>query len=140
MTRVDLKDIKRIVCNKYNIAPSRLFRKGRKRNVVEARQAFAYLAYNINKDLGYAKLGEHMNLNHATVIHACKQVRGFMDFDKFYRDEIANLYEECLVYSIDEDLLEEINMELVVSLRDNLLNCQSNLDLKELLIKTLNKL
>ena len=140
MTRVDLDDIKRIVCEKYNIDLSRLLLKGRKRDVVEARQAFAYLAYSINKGLGYEDLGNYMNVTHATVIHACKQVKGFMEFDKFYRSEIADLYEECLKYSVEEDIEEEINMELVVDLKDKLLNCQTSLELKELLIKTLEKL
>ncbi len=139
-TRVDLEVIKRIVCEKYNIETSRLFMKGRKRDVVEARQAFAYLAYSINNDLGYESLGKHMNLNHATVLHACNQVRGFMEVDKYYHAEISELYKECLKYNIEVDLEEEINMELVVELNDKLLNCQTKLELKKLLIQILNKL
>ena len=51
--RVPLIEIEKVVCDFYKVDPLRLFRKGRKRDVVEARQAFAYLAYNMNKNLGY---------------------------------------------------------------------------------------
>tara|TARA_R110002020_G_C15858281_1_gene736865 strand:- start:16 stop:435 length:420 start_codon:yes stop_codon:yes gene_type:complete len=138
--RVPLSKIKEIVCNKYNIDPSRLFMKGRKRDVVIARQAFAYLAYSINNKLGYNKLGEYMNLNHATVIHASKQVQGFIEFDKFYRAEISELYEECLKHSIEKIKIEEFNIKLVGGLVNKLLNCKNNIQLKEILQIYINKL
>lgn len=138
--RVDLDIIKRIVCEKYNIDLSRLFMQGRKRNVVGARQAFAYLAYDINKNLGYESLGDYMGLNHATVLHACKQIRGYIEFDKSFRIEIAELYEECLKHSVDENKIKEFDVKLVARLMDKLLICKSNEELKDILEISLKKI
>ena len=142
--RVPLTEIEKVVCDFYEVDPLRLFRKGRKRDVVEARQAFAYLAYSMNKNLGYESLGKYMDFNHATVLHSCKKVEGYMEVDKFYRTEITDLYKECLKYSVEDKIKEvevkEFDIELVGSLMDKLLICTSNRDLKEILETTLKKL
>ena len=138
--RVSLDEIKKVVCNHYNLDEKLLFSKSRMRHIITPRQVFTYLAYNINRDIGYTALAKYMGVSSSNLVCSNKSTQGFMDVDKFYRSEIANLYEECLKYSVEEDIEEEINMELVVELNDNLLNCQTNLELKELLIKTLKKL
>jgi len=137
--RVSLEDIKKVVCNHYNLDEKLLFSKNRKRNIIITRQAFIYLAYNINYELGFHDLGRYMGLDHSTLVYSNKKVEGFMDVDRYYRQEIKDMWVSCLDSIIPEEQIK-INRVLVQNLTDKLLHCKSNTELKEILTSTLEKL
>tara|TARA_R100000951_G_C2507144_1_gene139204 strand:- start:28 stop:444 length:417 start_codon:yes stop_codon:yes gene_type:complete len=137
--RVDLKDIKRVVCDFYELEEKLLFAKSRMRHIIAPRQAFTYLAYNINKDIGYNSLAKYMGCNHATLVCSNKRVQGFMDIDPTYRQEIKDLWSSCLFFC-KPDNKDELDRLLVQNLIDKLLHCKSNTELKEILTSTKKKI
>ncbi len=136
--KVSLEDIKTVVCDYYGLEKELLFSKNRRRYIMIPRQAFVYLAYHINQDLGYCDLSKYMGFNHATLIHSNKRVQGFMDVDKTYKAEIKDMWSSCLDLLIPKDQ-RDINRMLVLNLTDKLLHCKTNDELREVLTETLER-
>ena len=69
---VTIDDILKVVCKHFDLEPSAIHTKSRKREVVQARQIAMYLAKN-HTDFSTSKIGKFIgNKDHATVLHACK--------------------------------------------------------------------
>ena len=88
---VTVDDIIKTVCKHYDLETSAIHTKSRKREVVQARQIAMYLAKNYT-DLSTSKIGKFIgNKDHATVLHACKTVKGQLEVDKSFHSEVKQL-------------------------------------------------
>ena len=74
-----------------NIMSRGIHTKSRKREVVQARQVAMYLA-KTHTDFSTSKIGKFIgNKDHATVLHACKTVKGQCEVDKSFRSDLENI-------------------------------------------------
>lgn len=77
-----LEEITSVTCAQWNITQENLFSKSRKANIVAARQIAMYMASQLTK-LTSTRIGLLIGgRNHATVLHAIKQVRDRMATDQ----------------------------------------------------------
>lgn len=75
------------VASFYNLDTDLLFGKSRKREISDARQLLMFLAKN-RTQLSSTNIGLRLARNHATVLHACKQVEQRMAIEKKFREEV----------------------------------------------------
>lgn len=79
------------VCNHFNVSPSAVGGKSRKRDFVVARQVSMYLAQKYTK-MPANRIGKLVgNRDHSTVIHSCTQVENRLKVDKEFLAEIQSL-------------------------------------------------
>lgn len=79
------------VCNHFNVSPSAVDGKSRKRDFVVARQVSMYLAQKYTK-MPASRIGKLVgNRDHSTVIHSCTQVENRLKVDKEFLAEIQSL-------------------------------------------------
>lgn len=79
------------VCNHFNVSPSAVGGKSRKRDFVVARQVSMYLAQKYTK-MPASRIGKLVgNRDHSTVIHSCTQVENRLKVDKEFFAEIQSL-------------------------------------------------
>lgn len=79
------------VCNHFNVSPSDVGGKSRKRDFVVARQVSMYLAQKYTK-MPASRIGKLVgNRDHSTVIHSCTQVENRLKVDKEFLAEIQSL-------------------------------------------------
>lgn len=79
------------VCNHFNVSPSAVGGKSRKRDFVVARQVSMYLAQKYTK-MPASRIGKLVgNRDHSTVIHSCTQVDNRLKVDKDFFAEIQSL-------------------------------------------------
>ncbi len=79
------------VCNHFNVSPSAVGGKSRKRDFVVARQVSMYLAQKYTK-MPASRIGKLVgNRDHSTVIHSCTQVENRLKIDKEFLAEIQSL-------------------------------------------------
>ena len=68
-----------------------LHSKTRKREIVQARQVSMYLAKK-HTELSLSRIGELIGKrDHATVLHACKNISGLLDIDKSFRSSLQEI-------------------------------------------------
>lgn len=77
----------------YNLDTDMLFGKSRKREISDARQLLMYFAKN-KTQLSSTNIGMRLARNHATVLHACKQVEQRLGVEKKFRDEVEAIERE----------------------------------------------
>lgn len=83
-----IETINQCVCTVFGLPFERLFEKTRKREVVQARQVCIYFVKD-NTKISLKEIGRKFGgIDHATVIHAIKQVGNLMFSDKNYREKI----------------------------------------------------
>ena len=88
---VTIDDILKVVCKHFDLEASAIHTKSRKREVVQARQIAMYLAKNYT-DFSTSKIGKFIgNKDHATVLHACKTVKGQLEVDKSFHAEVQEI-------------------------------------------------
>lgn len=88
---ITIEDIIVKVCNHFELEPSAIHTKSRKREVVQVRQIAMYLSKK-HTDSSSSKIGQLIgNKDHATVLHACKIVKGQYEVDKSFRAEIEKI-------------------------------------------------
>ena len=79
------------VCNHFNVSPSAVGGKSRKRDFVVARQVSMYLAQKYTK-MPASRIGKLVgNRDHSTVIHSCTQVENRLKVDKEFLAELQSL-------------------------------------------------
>lgn len=84
-------DIIEKVCNHYNVTPSQVNSKSRKRDYVMARQVTMYLATKYTK-MPASRIGKLVgNRDHSTVIHSCSQVEKRLQVDKSFGEEVMSI-------------------------------------------------
>lgn len=88
---VTIDDILKVVCKHFGLELAAIHTKSRKREVVQARQIAMYLAKS-NTDFSTSKIGKFIgNKDHATVLHACKTVKGQLEVDKSFKAEVKEI-------------------------------------------------
>lgn len=75
------------VASYYNLDTDLLFGKSRKREISDARQLLMYFA-KTKTQLSSTNIGMRLSRNHATVLHACKQVEQRMAIEKKFHSEV----------------------------------------------------
>ncbi len=86
-----IEEIIQKVCAHYEIEESAIHTKTRKREVVQVRQIAMYLAKK-HTESSSARIGQLIgNKDHATVLHACKQVKDLLGVDKAFKTELEEI-------------------------------------------------
>ena len=83
------------VANHYNIDSSMLYGKSRKREISDARQLVMYFAKK-DTQLSSTNIGMRLSRNHATVLHACKQIEQRLSVEKNFVDEVEQIEQEFI--------------------------------------------
>lgn len=88
---ITIDDVKQSVCDHFNLKMSQLDSRSRTQQIAYARQVAMYLANKLT-DKSHVQIGVNIgNRNHATVIHAIKQIRDMMDIDEHTRQDVEEL-------------------------------------------------
>ena len=88
---ISIEAILSTVCKHFGLEGNAIHTKSRKREVVQARQVAMYLAKNYT-DYSTSKIGKFIgNKDHATVLHACKTVKGQCEVDKSFRSDLESI-------------------------------------------------
>lgn len=61
----------------------------RKREIVDARMIYFKLLRDSN--YSFASIGQSLNKDHATVVHACKKIKDLIETDKAFRDDYETI-------------------------------------------------
>ncbi|MBQ0119752.1 MAG: chromosomal replication initiator protein DnaA [Bacteroidales bacterium] len=77
----------------FNIDTDLLYGKSRKREINDARQLLMYFAKK-EINLSSTNIGMRLSRNHATVLHACKQIEQRLTVEKNFQSEIAEIEKE----------------------------------------------
>jgi chromosomal replication initiator protein len=86
-----IDDIVETVCNHFNVSPSAVNGKSRRRELVVARQVSMFLAQKYTK-MPASRIGKLVgNRDHSTVIHSCKHIEQLMQVDKTFREELQSI-------------------------------------------------
>ncbi len=78
------------VCEMYDITLEALTGKTRLRQVVEARYILFYILHKIQGKTS-VYVSNLFNRNHATVLHGCNTIAGFIEFDKKFEEKVSKL-------------------------------------------------
>ncbi len=88
---ITIEEIIQKVCAHYEIEEPTIHTKTRKREVVQVRQIAMYLAKK-HTEASSAKIGQLIgNRDHATVLHACKQVKDLIGVDKAFKSDLEEI-------------------------------------------------
>lgn len=74
----------------YNIDTDLIYGKSRKREINDSRQLLMYLAKK-ELNLSSTNIGMRLARNHATVLHACKQIEQRLSVEKNFMQEVAEI-------------------------------------------------
>ena len=77
----------------YNIDEQLLFGKSRKREISDARQLVMYLTKK-KTQMSSTNIGQKLSRDHATVLHACKQIEQRLSIEKKFRHEVEMIENE----------------------------------------------
>ena len=89
VTTID--DVKQCVCEHFNLKIAQLDSRTRTQQIAYARQVAMYLSSELT-DKSHVQIGVNIgNRNHATVIHAIKQIKDMMEVDERTRQDIDAL-------------------------------------------------
>lgn len=82
--------VKLEICNMYELTMQEI-RATNKKNVLP-RHIMCHLMYNISKKtITYKEIGEEVNRDHATVMHACRKISDWMQTNDEFRVKILKL-------------------------------------------------
>ncbi len=77
----------------YNLDVQLLYGKSRKREISDARQLVMYLAKK-SIQMSSTNIGQKLSRDHATVLHACKQIEQRLSIEKKFRHEVEMIENE----------------------------------------------
>ena len=77
----------------YNIDEELIYGKSRKREISDARQLVMFLTKK-NTQMSSTNIGQKLNRDHATVLHACKQIEQRLSIEKKFRHEVEMIENE----------------------------------------------
>ena len=77
----------------HNIDQQLLYGKTRKREISDARQLVMYLTKKTTQ-MSSTNIGQKLNRDHATVLHACKQIEQRLSIEKKFRHEVEMIEKE----------------------------------------------
>ena len=89
--KITVQKIQEVVCDYFNIKRDLIQSRSRKREIVQARQVAMYFT-KTHTEMSLAQIGSHIGKrNHATVLHACNNIRGLIEVDKTFRSNIDEI-------------------------------------------------
>ena len=89
--KITVQKIQEVVCDYFNIKRDLIQSRSRKREIVQARQVAMYFT-KAHTEMSLAQIGLHIGKrNHATVLHACKTVKGLIEVDKNFRSSVEEI-------------------------------------------------
>jgi len=92
---VNLETIMQKVCDAYNINPSQIFDKTRKKNIVFPRQIAMYLSNLLITQLSLKEIAQYyQRKDHTTVLHAKKTIEKQFKADRELRIQIEKLIKD----------------------------------------------
>lgn len=114
-TRELMDKIKLIICAEEGVHPDAVFTKTRQKGIKEARQIIAYYCRKYikgadGKELSFQTIGNYIGgKDHATVMHACKVLDGWISSDRVFREKMERYDNKVKdysgMYSLDVSLL-----------------------------------
>jgi predicted RNase H-like nuclease (RuvC/YqgF family) len=129
-----------IVSDYFNIPIDRVLSTCRKEEYVKVRHISMYFMKNYIKGIGLKEIGKNFPgktdyVDHATVLHGIKSVKGYIDVDKYYKRDIDILDTKITeLFNIDSVLkhieTESEKFERLWNERERILVCE-NKHLKE---------
>ena len=78
------------MCEHYNIDTDLIYAKSRKREISDARQVVMYLVKK-HTQLSSTNIGLRLSRNHATVLHACKNIEERLSVDKQLQEDLETI-------------------------------------------------
>ena len=91
--QISVESIQETVCKFFNVENKQIHSKSRKREIVLARQVSMYLSKKYT-DLSLSRIGDMIGKrDHATVLHALKNINGLMDIDKSFKSSMDEIEE-----------------------------------------------
>lgn len=84
--------IKSIVCREFNVRIEEVFKKTRKREVVDARRVYGYFMRKETK-LSHALIAKPMGKDHSTNVHYVKTTKNLMASDRIFAKKVKNINE-----------------------------------------------
>ncbi|MDR1169914.1 MAG: chromosomal replication initiator protein DnaA [Prevotellaceae bacterium] len=95
---ISIDEIKKTVCEYFEMTIDKLLSMSRKREIVLVRQIAMYLSKNYTK-YSSAQIGDQIgNKDHTTVLHACKTVQNLIDTDKSFKKTMQDIEKKLLGY------------------------------------------
>lgn len=90
---ITIDEVKQCVCDHFNLKLSQLDSRARTQKIAYARQVAMYLS-NQFTGKSHVQIGVNIgNRNHATVIHAIRQIKDMMEVDDQIRQDVTELQE-----------------------------------------------
>ena len=93
--KTNFESITRVVSDFYNLDPSQIFNKSRKREVSDARQMVMYLAKKHTK-MPFKAIGARLQRSHATVLYACKLIDERLPLEKKLQEDLSLIERELM--------------------------------------------
>jgi chromosomal replication initiator protein len=94
---ISIDEIKKTVCDFFELPYDKLLSKSRKREIVMVRQIAMYLSKNHTK-YSTAQIGDQIGKkDHTTVIHSCKSIQNMIDTDKAFKKTMQDLEKKLFV-------------------------------------------
>ena len=88
---LNIKEVVERVCEFYDISPSLVATKTRKRNIVLPRQVIMYILREY-METQYSTIGKRLGgRDHTTVIHACEKIKRELEVNKTFQREIEQI-------------------------------------------------
>ena len=78
------------VCKVFELTPIQLRSRSRLRHIVEARASLCYILHR-KQGLTSLAVGEYLKLNHASVLHHCKNVDNWIEIDENFNKKFKQL-------------------------------------------------
>ena len=89
---VSISEVVKIVCEYYNIQPSFIYNKTRRKDIVKPRQVIMYILREYF-DVSYPTIGEKLGgKDHTTVIHSYEKIKKERKNDPYLNKEIEDVY------------------------------------------------
>lgn len=104
------KEIEQIICSGEGIEPENLYEKTRLHNIVFARQLIYYFLSIFTK-CTLRSLSDLYGQKHATVIHAIRAIKNYIEVDRKVRIKV-NFYKAQILNRIDDFMKIEKEIEL----------------------------
>ena len=85
--------IAQVIADHYDMDADLLFGKSRKREISDARQLLMYLASTVGK-MSSTKIGLHLERDHGTVLHGCKQIEQRLSIDSRFQSDVDKIIQK----------------------------------------------
>ena len=100
--KVGMERVFNMVCTYLDVDGEEVKSPTRKAPVAEARHVFCFLAYHSIAAHTLKEIGQHINRDHASVLHGKNRIQDFLDFEPRVQKIIADLRNKLGKFSGDD--------------------------------------